>query len=811
MNAMLNYHKLDVIILVVISVLVNDSVGGVWAALNTPPRFKSEDLDDLQSEIVVRVKEGESSLNKQIYHLYGEDPDGDELRFGVLGTIGSDLLRIESVPPNEAKVYLKKELDREIQDSYTLVLTLTDGKLGKGNYITKSLLLIVEDINDNTPIFRPYRTALSLSETSKPGVIIETIEAFDSDEGRFGQVLYELMDNDNQESSHTSTTFSIETIEGKGVISLSSSLDYEKKSIYQLKVLAIDRAVEGERLTATAALVIQVEDAEDEPPVFTFVPSVTRIAENLAIGSPVLTVTAVDGDRGVNKAITYRILKGDQKLFTINQNTGVVSVAGRLDRESAINSTSGQTAGAYILEIEATEVTVAIFPPPTVTTEVTIILKDVNDEIPKFTANQYVAEIAENAPNDMPVTFVADAVPQVYDYDQGNNGSFVVSIQSADNKGLEDVFYVTPTHGVNEASIMLRVRDSLRLDYEKIKQIRLTIRATEQTGSPISARSSSTQITVNIKDVNDNIPHFDQDLYYGSVSENAMIGTSVAKINARDIDSGIYGTAGIRYTEIRGEMSSALSLDPISGVIRVQTSDHKFDRELSAQHFLIVEARDTNGAGNRNTVQLVLNITDVNDCRPKFLHDKYEARLYENSHTFEQPIRITAFDEDAIGTKNSEIRYKILSNTPDINTLNQYSSNFTIDESSGLLGIREPLDFESIPGPKSDSRNVTLTVRAFDLGDPHLYSDAQLIVYVYDRNDFAPVFTKNLYTKSIPEDIRDGSMVLQVSALDGDHSATNSRVYYRLVSGAFDKFIIDANSGVISVATGANLDPDRSH
>lgn len=97
------------------------------------------------------------------------------------------------------------------------------------------------------------------------------------------------------------------------------------------------------------------------------------------------------------------------------------------------------------------------------------------------------------------------------------------------------------------------------------------------------------------------------------------------------------------------------------------------------------------------------------------------------------------------------------------------------------------------------------------MGEPRLYSDAQVIVYVYDRNDFTPVFTKTLYTKSIPEDIRDGSMVLQVSALDGDHSTINSRIYYRIVSGAFDKFVIDSNTGIISVASGANLDPDRSH
>jgi len=106
-----------------------------------------------------------------------------------------------------------------------------------------------------------------------------------------------------------------------------------------------------------------------------------------------------------------------------------------------------------------------------------------------------------------------------------------------------------------------------------------------------------------------------------------------------------------------------------------------------------------------------------------------------------------------------------------------------------------------------DSRNITITVRAYDLGEPRLHSDTPVIIYVYDRNDFSPIFTKNLYTKSIPEDIRDGSMVLQVSALDGDQSTINSRIYYRIVSGAFDKFVIDANAGVISVAAGANLDP----
>lgn len=106
--------------------------------INLPPRFVT--LPGYSSDIVLTIKEGNSSLNKEIYRLAGEDPnDGDRLRFGVMGPIGNDILRIENDVPtlNQATIYLKKELDRETQPSYSLVLTLTDGKLAKGSYVSK--------------------------------------------------------------------------------------------------------------------------------------------------------------------------------------------------------------------------------------------------------------------------------------------------------------------------------------------------------------------------------------------------------------------------------------------------------------------------------------------------------------------------------------------------------------------------------------------------------------------------------------------------------------------------------------------------
>lgn len=75
----------------------------------------------------------------------------------------------------------------QIRDEYSFVLTLTDGHLGEGNYITQSFLLLVEDVNDNEPIFKPYPSAITVKEDASPG-ILTTVEATDLDEGAYGQV-----------------------------------------------------------------------------------------------------------------------------------------------------------------------------------------------------------------------------------------------------------------------------------------------------------------------------------------------------------------------------------------------------------------------------------------------------------------------------------------------------------------------------------------------------------------------------------------------------------------------------------------------
>ncbi|KAK6628109.1 hypothetical protein RUM44_010591 [Polyplax serrata] len=778
-----------VIIQLVVMVCCGQQADGY---LNHPPRF----LIDGQTEIVLRLKEGdETPAGTLIYRLRGFDQDGDPLTFGVKELIGNEILRIEKSGKTEANVYLKKELDRETRDEYGLILTLTDGRLGEGNFITQSLLILVEDVNDNEPVFKQYQSTIVIPENSLPG-IVTTVEATDRDEGTYGQVIYRLEESDGEDD-----VFSVSTVNGKGVIRLVKELDYEKKFLYQLKVLAVDRSNNERVNTGTAAIVIKVEDVEDQLPEFLVVSPVSRIREDAPLGTQVMRVKAVDGDRGVNNPISYSITKGALGAFEIDSTSGIVYTVQKLDRENPNTNN-----GAYILEITAEEDSKTLSPRPSIKTEVTIIVNDVNDEIPKFRSDFYEAEINENPQMNTPVTFLGGAIPEVYDHDQGNNGTFQLLLE-----GDHGIFEVTPSVGINEASFLIRVKDPTQLDYEKLTHLNFTLLAKETvTDNP---KYSLVSVMVHVRDINDNVPKFKMNEYRVSVPENSKMGTTIVQIEAIDEDSGLYGMEGLRFTSLGGSIAEFLSLDSTTGVITITSDESLFDRELTDRHYLTVEVADDLGKGNRNTVQVIIDVEDVNDNAPKFFQTKYEARLLENHLNFESPLVVEAHDKDLNGTDNSKILYEIVEG---IN-----SDSFIIDPESGLIQPLHHIDFENLSATENDTqmsndkslsvKQIILVIRARDQGVPSLTSDVFVIVYLSDMNDHAPVFERSSYDVTVPEILPPETSIVRVVATDDDASSPNSDIVYRIQKGAKDKFVIDTETGIISLAPGASLDPDLTY
>lgn len=130
---------------------------------------------------------------------------------------------------------------------------------------------------------------------------------------------------------------------------------------------------------------------------------------------------------------------------------------------------------------------------------------------------------------------------------QGINGTFELFVD-----GFGDIFDITPTKAVNEATFMVRVKNNTLLDYERIRSVNLTVVAKEIVKQ--DPKSTEVSVTVQILDRNDNFPEFTRSVYHVYVPENCEVGTTVAWVQALDDDSGNFGSRGIRYTNIAGSI-----------------------------------------------------------------------------------------------------------------------------------------------------------------------------------------------------------------------------------------------------------------
>ena len=102
-------------------------------------------------------------------------------------------------------------------------------------------------------------------------------------------------------------------------------------------------------------------------------------------GTDVVRVMATSRDIGVNAEISYTIIAGNEKRkFSIDQETGLVSVTGKLDYERAKE---------YFLTIQALD---GGTPPLSNHATVNISIMDVNDNKPIFTQLSYSAAVSEN-------------------------------------------------------------------------------------------------------------------------------------------------------------------------------------------------------------------------------------------------------------------------------------------------------------------------------------------------------------------------------------------------------------------------------
>lgn len=217
--------------------------------------------------------------------------------------------------------------DRERREQFRLTLACEDFGV-PALVTTRRLTVDVLDMNDNAPQFSRSTYTVGIKENNEPGAVLTHLNATDADVN--SNIEYR-MSNDSSSSS----MFAVDPT--SGVVTALVSLDREQSSRHKFNVYAVDGGTPS-ALTATARVVVNVVDVNDEAPVFTRAGALYsfRVAEGLPAGAEVGTVRARDADAPPNNRFHYELIYedgGSTQLFSLNAETGLLTTSRRLDRE----------------------------------------------------------------------------------------------------------------------------------------------------------------------------------------------------------------------------------------------------------------------------------------------------------------------------------------------------------------------------------------------------------------------------------------------------------------------------------------------
>ncbi|XP_051876088.1 cadherin-related family member 2-like isoform X2 [Pristis pectinata] len=740
-------------------ILISQKSVLIWSQ-NLAPTF-------MANMTVVRVTE-DAPKGTSVFRIAAEDKDGDPLLYGLEGELASVYFTVNST---SGDVTIKEAIDREIyansNDHFGITITVDDGL---NALVKKTLHIFIEDVNDNAPAFKGLPYQADVAENEEVGMEIFKVFASDSDRGNNGSVTYEILEfipSDNVE---------LFEISKNGSVFLKGQLEFARASIYQVLVKAVDQG-KPEAKYSTTRLIINVIDIPNKPPEYLSSVYHVRIPENLPVNTVIITVTAIDGDRGINNPITYSI--NGTSTFKVDNVTGKVTTASMLDRENMEE--------LITIDITAFELVNGIKDlSATATTTITILILDVNDNKPIFysmhgtSTDTFRAIVPEETANGMPILHIF-----AQDLDQGNNGTFGAFLQGPDSTA----FNLNRNIVYNEGMLTIQVANSEALDFERNDFLQFQIFAIELETK--ERFSSFANIRIVITDRNDNRPVFNQDYFMLEVPEDSTNGYNVTCITATDADSAHFGE--ITY-QLFGSDSvlQTFDVDPVFGVFFIKNKT-LLDRETRPQFFVTLQARD--GGGLTTNAQIRISISDANDQVPVFQGNSYSGFIKENE--VKNIVQVQAFDRDQANSPNSEITYTIIDGD-----LVKY---FIINGSNGVISVVKPLDRESMD--VSLNGIINLIVQAKDGGNPALSSTVQVAITVEDVNDNGPVFNQSTYFVAVPEDQQD-RCVFEVRALDSDVTDSNRLMTYRIEDGARGQFIISTGRGELQQSACIHVTPE---
>lgn len=652
-------------------------------------------------------------LHTPVHLVQAIDSEGPRIVYTISE---GDPFKQFSIDFNTGVLYVIQPLDFETHPAYKLNVRATDSLTGAHSDVFVDIIL--EDVNDNAPVFLSKAYYANISEAAVIGTYVLQVAAKDSDTGNNQEVFFQLV----EEKGKSSDYFTIDR--DTGVISLAQVLDHEEIQQHQLRVRAVDGGVPA--LSSDVIVTIDVTDLNDNAPVFTEPTYSTTVSELAPRGYFITQVQASDPDSSDSDNLEFSITSSNEdKNFSIDKRTGAIVIS---------NHRRPHMQPLYHLNVSVSD---GVFRSSAL---VTVTVVGANFHNPTFSQMDYVVELVENSPAG---TLVAEA--KATDDDEGIYGQITYQIV---NDLAKDKF------SVNENGEIFTL-ESLDRENAIEKVIPISLIAKDGGG-----KVGFCVVNVILTDVNDNAPQFRAADYKATIASDVPRGTSVVKIAASDMDEG--SNADIEYS-IEADVENVeenFEIHPTTGVIVTKESLIGLENELYA---FFVRAKDTGNPPRHSVVQVYIRIVAPETPIPKFTEAHY---------------RYTIAEDLAIGTEIDVIQAEceqpvvyslVKGNTPESNE----DEVFVVDRDSGALKLQKSLDHEM-------TKWYQLTLLAQSKYENYeVVSSVNVNIQVKDLNDNKPVFESDPYEAVIVENLPSGTQVIQVKANDQD-SGTNGHVVYSL-------------------------------
>ncbi|XP_041800721.1 protocadherin gamma-A11-like [Chelmon rostratus] len=299
-------------------------------------------------------------------------------------------------------------------------------------------------------------------------------------------------------------------------------------------------------------------------------------------------------------------------------------------------------------------------------------------------------------------------------------------------------------------------------------------------------------IAVEVLDVNDHSPSFPENNKRLEISESTLPGTRFQLHAAFDPDGGLNSVQQYKLSpnnNFRLEVKDR-GKDGKVPILQLQSS---LDREASSSHKLLLTALDGGKPPKSGTMEILIDVLDVNDNAPVFTKDVYSAEINENSPVGTTVIRVNATDMD--DGLNGDVSYSFGNVNSKVREL------FDVDQSTGDITVKGQLDYEV-------DESYEIDIQASDSGAVPLRTEKSVTVNIKDINDNAPVIEVTSLSNTISEDSRPGTTVALISITDLD-SGGNGKVVSFVQGDAPFALTPSIQDNMYAVVTKSKLDREK--